>query len=173
MKKGGYKRSLKLKDGGTRALRTKDHNSGFATLNEDHYCHAATRRLDDGTYRMQIGGKWGIDSLCVVLAAVDKDISSEGSIIEDADVGGLDCGHGYLYSAGKASLCRRVNVISVSPAATAGSKPGELLIDLDTKKRTAVFRQPGRLLGAEVTGLPSAVKLVVSMCWKDQFVTLL
>ena len=107
--------------------------------------------------------------------AEEEHISSEGSIIEDADVGGLDCGHGYLYSAGKASLCRRVNAISVSPAATAGSKPGELLrlIDLDTKKRTAVFRQPGRLLGAEVTGLPSAVKLVVSMCWKDQFVTLL
>ena len=49
---------------------------------------------------------------------------------------------------------------------------GKLQIDLDATKRTAAFRQQGRLLG-EVTGLPSAVKLVVSLGYKDQFVTLL
>ena len=66
---------------------------------------------------------------------------------------------GELWSAGKSSRCT---------AATAG----ELQIDLDATKRTAAFRQQGRLLG-EVTGLPSAVKLVVSLRWEDQFVTLL
>ena len=99
-----------------------------------------------------------MSSLHVVLAAVDKDISSNSRIIKDADAGGLRC-DGYLYSAGKQSRCT---------AATAG----ELQIDLDATKRTAAFRQQGRLLG-EVTGLPSAVKLVVSMHHKDQFVTLL
>ena len=96
--------------------------------------------------------------LYVFLAAVDKDISSNRYIIRHADAGGLRCA-GDLYSAGEESSCR---------AATAG----ELQIDLDATKRTAAFRQQGRLLG-EVTGLPSAVKLVVSMGRKDQFVTLL
>ena len=84
--------------------------------------------------------------------------SSNGDIIHHADAGGLYC-DGELCSAGKGSRCT---------AATAG----ELQIDLDATKRTAAFRQQGRLLG-EVTGLPSAVKLVVSLGYKDQFVTLL
>ena len=141
------KACLKLEDGATRALCTKGTGS---------YCHAATHRLDDGTHRVRIGGN--MLSLHVFLAAVDKDISSNGDIIWHADAGGLRCS-GVLYSAGEMSDCT---------AATAG----ELQIDLDATKRTAAFRQQGRLLG-EVTGLPSAVKLVVSMPYKDQFVTLL
>ena len=95
----------------------------------------------------------------VLTFAIDRnDISSNSWLFGDADAGGLRC-DGALYSAGKTSDCT---------AATAG----ELQIDLDATKRTAAFRQQGRLLG-EVTGLPSAVKLVVSLYRKDQFVTLL
>ena len=99
-----------------------------------------------------------MDCFHVCLVDVSKNISSNGRIITDRDAWGLACGGG-LYSAGKRSDCT---------AATAG----ELQIDLDATKRTAAFRQQGRLLG-EVTGLPSAVKLVVTMGYKDQFVTLL
>ena len=99
-----------------------------------------------------------MSGLHVVLVAVDKGISSNCWFIRAADAWGLGCS-GYLFNAGKESNCR---------AAVAG----ELQIDLDATKRTAAFRQQGRLLG-EVTGLPSAVKLVVSMRYKDQFVTLL
>ena len=102
--------------------------------------------------------------LYVFLGAVDKDISTSDGITRATNAWGLglraeDGNHGFLYSAGKRTHCT---------AATAG----ELQIDLDATKRTAAFRQQGRLLG-EVTGLPSAVKLVVSMPYKDQFVTLL
>ena len=144
---GGETACLELQNGATRALRTKDFDGS--------YCHAATCRLDDGTHRVQIGGE--MNGLHVVLAAVDKDSSSKRPILLDADAGGLCC-WGVLCSAGK---------VSRGTAATAG----ELQIDLDATKRTAAFRQQGRLLG-KVTGLPSAVKLVVSLGY-EEFVTLL
>ena len=61
-------------------------------------------------------------------------------------------------SAGSSSDCK---------AATAG----ELEIVLDNDKRTAAFRQNGTLLG-EVSGLPAAVKMVVSLGHKGQFLEL-
>ena len=94
--------------------------------------------------------------LYVLLASLDKNISKDGGIYLDPDVWGFCC-DGSMFSAGSDSYCT---------AATAGP------LEVKVQSGAAEFWQGGKRL-ARVTGLPAAVKLVVSLRYKGQFVKLL
>ena len=110
--------------------------------------------LSVGSVFVKVGGD--MDLLFVQLAPPDKNISKDGKICRDPDVWGFCCS-GAMYSAGSESDCT---------AATAGP------LEVKVQSGAAEFWQGGKRL-ARVTGLPAAVKLVVSLRNKGQFVKLL
>jgi hypothetical protein len=148
---GGMFGKAKLSDAGRYFKQTGDC---------DGFNHAATKELCDNTYDMEVGGSASSTAnLYVLLAAADKDISKNGLIAGDRDVWGINCngGSNALFSTGSVSFC--------SPA-TAGALAVKL------QSGVAEFWQAGKQLGL-VTGLPAAVKLVVSLRHKGQSVTIL
>jgi hypothetical protein len=124
-------------------------------------CHVATIALTPGRWSVQVPGGSEPIGVFFGLAAAQKDLSKDDGIHRDHDVWLLRCSNGSLWAGGD------------ERAGTGAVRAGDVVdMTYDAGACTLRFERGDQLLG-EHTSLPPAVKLIASLCSKDNALRLL